>query len=225
MPPSTTETLHAERHRTPDASLLSAWWVGSPSLLAAKHRIAAALDADPDFDHLRSFDDVGPWPTTPKPGTRPRLDLLWHMQPQPSLLPTSLHLTALLSLSPYMSSYQVHRLTKHERYLRGSERFLAVRRKLAAHTPSVEDPPYSLSSPAERSLFVNLALGPDNHTASIHYAMFLPTLRNQTSAAQRAAWLPAAKELAIIGCYGQTEMAHGSDGKAKGGNGDGDLTQ
>lgn len=43
--------------------------------------------------------------------------------------------------------------------------------------------------------------------------MFLPTLRNQTSAAQRAAWLPAAKELAIIGCYGQTEMAHGSDGK------------
>lgn len=37
-------------------------------------------------------------------------------------------------------------------------------------------------------------------------AMFIPTLRNQTSPAQKEAWLPAAESNAILGCYAQTEM-------------------
>ena len=41
--------------------------------------------------------------------------------------------------------------------------------------------------------------------------MFLPTIRAQASDAQRRAWLPAGESGAIIGCYAQTEMGHGSD--------------
>ena len=39
--------------------------------------------------------------------------------------------------------------------------------------------------------------------------MFIPTLRAQASDEQRGLWLEAAECYAIIGCYAQTEMAHG----------------
>lgn len=44
----------------------------------------------------------------------------------------------------------------------------------------------------------------------IQHAMFIPTLINQTSPEQKAAWLPAAESMAILGCYAQTELGHGS---------------
>ena len=52
---------------------------------------------------------------------------------------------------------------------------------------------------------------PDGSPITIHDVMFLPTLRSQASDEQRKKWLPAAESCAIIGCYAQTEMGHGSD--------------
>eukprot|EP00041_Stephanoeca_diplocostata_P028969 m.842538 g.842538 ORF g.842538 m.842538 type:complete len:93 (+) comp23470_c1_seq68:82-360(+) len=64
----------------------------------------------------------------------------------------------------------------------------------------------SIATKGDEGRFLRLALGPDGHTMMIHDAMFLPTLYTQCSDEQRDAWLPAATNYAILGCYGQTEM-------------------
>eukprot|EP00040_Diaphanoeca_grandis_P015320 m.78039 g.78039 ORF g.78039 m.78039 type:complete len:773 (+) comp25072_c0_seq1:205-2523(+) len=46
---------------------------------------------------------------------------------------------------------------------------------------------------------------------SLHYGVFMSTLRSQTSAQQREWWLEAAMKLNFIGCYAQTELGHGSN--------------
>ncbi|GBG34285.1 Peroxisomal acyl-coenzyme A oxidase 1 [Hondaea fermentalgiana] len=43
-----------------------------------------------------------------------------------------------------------------------------------------------------------------------HYGLFLPTIVGQGSPEQVATWLPRALNFEIIGCYAQTELAHGS---------------
>eukprot|EP00058_Branchiostoma_floridae_P016915 XP_002602403.1 hypothetical protein BRAFLDRAFT_274976 [Branchiostoma floridae] len=44
----------------------------------------------------------------------------------------------------------------------------------------------------------------------LHTSMFLPTLRGQATAEQKAKWLKMAENYAIIGTYAQTEMGHGT---------------
>ena len=41
--------------------------------------------------------------------------------------------------------------------------------------------------------------------------MFAPAIYSQGSDEQRARWLPLANAKAIIGCYAQTELGHGSN--------------
>ncbi|KAJ3347933.1 acyl-coenzyme A oxidase [Allomyces javanicus] len=45
----------------------------------------------------------------------------------------------------------------------------------------------------------------------LHFGMFIPTVQNLGTKAQRETWLPRALDMEIIGCYAQTEMAHGSN--------------
>lgn len=45
----------------------------------------------------------------------------------------------------------------------------------------------------------------------LHYTMFVTTVREQGSEEQKAYWLPQIKDYAIIGCYAQTELGHGSN--------------
>ena len=103
----------------------------------------------------------------------------------------------------------IYRLSKKERYHRAGQRFNVALQKVA--TGATQRSPYSMTSQEELSYFLFLAVGPELPTNSIQVAMFIPTLRNQTSQEQRDAWLPAAKTMAILGCYAQTEIAHGSD--------------
>ena len=44
----------------------------------------------------------------------------------------------------------------------------------------------------------------------LHFAMFMPALRNLGTPEQQAEWLPRALKFEIIGTYAQTEMGHGT---------------
>ncbi|KAI8088712.1 acyl-CoA dehydrogenase/oxidase C-terminal [Halteromyces radiatus] len=46
---------------------------------------------------------------------------------------------------------------------------------------------------------------------SLHYNMFIPTLRSQTTDEQKKLFLEPALKHQIIGCYAQTELGHGSN--------------
>ncbi|KAI7881512.1 acyl-CoA dehydrogenase/oxidase C-terminal [Mucor mucedo] len=46
---------------------------------------------------------------------------------------------------------------------------------------------------------------------SLHYNMFIPTLKNQTTAEQKKLFLEPALAHRFIGCYAQTELGHGSN--------------
>jgi acyl-CoA oxidase len=41
--------------------------------------------------------------------------------------------------------------------------------------------------------------------------MFIPALKGQATEEQQHKWLPKAYKMAIIGCYAQTELGHGSN--------------
>ncbi|KAI9495329.1 acyl-CoA dehydrogenase/oxidase C-terminal [Zychaea mexicana] len=46
---------------------------------------------------------------------------------------------------------------------------------------------------------------------TLHYSMFIPTLKNQTTDEQKKLFLEPALKHHIIGCYAQTEIGHGSN--------------
>jgi len=50
-----------------------------------------------------------------------------------------------------------------------------------------------------------------NLGASLHWAMFVPTLTSQASDEQQSLWLPQALPMRILGTYAQTELGHGTN--------------
>eukprot|EP00040_Diaphanoeca_grandis_P018298 m.96171 g.96171 ORF g.96171 m.96171 type:complete len:726 (+) comp26873_c1_seq1:106-2283(+) len=103
----------------------------------------------------------------------------------------------------------IYLISKKERYILGAKKYVFAWHKI--RSGAIARSPYFIKSKSEIRRFMMLVLGPDAHTMAIHDLMFLPTLRNQTSPEQKRAWLPAAEARAILGCYAQTEIGHGSD--------------
>ena len=46
---------------------------------------------------------------------------------------------------------------------------------------------------------------------AINFGIFASALSSNASDEQRAWWVPSARRGAIVGCYAQTELAHGSN--------------
>ena len=46
---------------------------------------------------------------------------------------------------------------------------------------------------------------------SLHFGVFMSTMRSQSSAEQKEWWLETGMRLGYIGCYAQTELGHGSN--------------
>ena len=54
----------------------------------------------------------------------------------------------------------------------------------------------------------------DSLPGFLHDVAFVPTLKGQADEEQKARWLEPALNYAIIGCYAQTELGHGSNVRA-----------
>jgi acyl-CoA oxidase len=115
-----------------------------------------------------------------------------------------IRIARLVEADPVLGGHHdVYALSKLQRYVRASERHARADMLLATT--------HAHFSSSEKAMFLQLAVGPDGSPTSIHQVMFIPTIRAQTSDEQRKLWLPAAESGAIIGCYAQTEMGHGSN--------------
>ncbi|XP_028912909.1 peroxisomal acyl-coenzyme A oxidase 1 isoform X1 [Ornithorhynchus anatinus] len=69
---------------------------------------------------------------------------------------------------------------------------------------------FGIGDPEEIMWFKRVFLGTCVEPVTLHNSMFIPTLMNQGTAAQKEKWLTASSGLQIIGTYAQTEMGHGS---------------
>ncbi|XP_038598041.1 peroxisomal acyl-coenzyme A oxidase 1 isoform X1 [Tachyglossus aculeatus] len=69
---------------------------------------------------------------------------------------------------------------------------------------------FGIGDPEEIMWFKRMIFCAGVEPFSIHNSMFIPTVMNLGSTAQREKWLTASSGLQIIGTYAQTEMGHGS---------------
>ncbi|KAM7272321.1 hypothetical protein ACFE04_026984 [Oxalis oulophora] len=51
----------------------------------------------------------------------------------------------------------------------------------------------------------------EHNYMDLHFGMFIPAIKGQGTEDQQNKWLPLAQKCAIIGCYAQTELGHGSN--------------
>ncbi|KAF8456681.1 acyl-CoA dehydrogenase/oxidase [Terfezia claveryi] len=57
-----------------------------------------------------------------------------------------------------------------------------------------------------------LLLSDDNLPTTLHESAFINIIHSQGTNEQREQWLPRCQRLEFVGCYAQTELAHGSNG-------------
>lgn len=51
----------------------------------------------------------------------------------------------------------------------------------------------------------------ENLVISMHALAFTPVILAQGSAEQQAKWIPKCRRYEVVGCYAQTELAHGNN--------------
>nr|XP_056712817.1 peroxisomal acyl-coenzyme A oxidase 1 isoform X1 [Euleptes europaea] len=93
-------------------------------------------------------------------------------------------------------------------FLSRSERYALAIKKSAYMIMKLRE--LGIADPDEIYWFKSICIGTYSAPIGLHYSMFMPTLENQCSVAQRKKWLPLARGFQIIGTYAQTEMGHGT---------------
>ncbi|KAL8163195.1 UNVERIFIED_CONTAM: Peroxisomal acyl-coenzyme A oxidase 1 [Gekko kuhli] len=97
---------------------------------------------------------------------------------------------------------------KHEdvNFLSRSERYELAIKKSALMVMKLRE--FGIADPDEIYWFKRMCMGTYSAPFDLQYSMFIPTLENQCTVAQREKWLPLARGFQIIGTYAQTEMGH-----------------
>ncbi|CAG4986312.1 unnamed protein product [Parnassius apollo] len=102
-----------------------------------------------------------------------------------------------------------------EEYLSHKEKYENAVRKAVLYYRILQKENHSNISDEEktRANFRNMissAVFRDNSPFSLHYSMFIPTIKGQATEEQKAYWLKRANNMEIIGTYAQTELGHGT---------------
>jgi acyl-CoA oxidase len=107
----------------------------------------------------------------------------------------------ILEVEPLFSKKNQLNLSRPDRYHLGLARAKALRRLNKKHGWDFED--YRMAE------YLTDEMSPYH----LQFSMFATTIREQGSEEQVQHWMPLIDEYRIIGCYGQTELGHGSNVK------------
>ncbi|KAL2847372.1 acyl-CoA dehydrogenase/oxidase C-terminal [Aspergillus pseudodeflectus] len=156
----------------------------------------------PDFtDTLRPAQPSGPDSLAKERAGSPLAidQLSAHLLGTDGLLARQSKVLPIILSEPLFSKTTQQNLSRPERYKLGLARGKLLRRLADKHAWTPEE-----HETAEY-------LVDDVSPYMLHMGMFVTTIREQASDAQRAYWLPLVEEWKIIGAYAQTELGHGSN--------------
>ena len=156
----------------------------------------------PDFtDHLRPSQPDGPT-TLARERAQSSIDveeLGQHLLSAGGFLERQARILSILQREPILSKEKQQNLSRPDRFKLALARGKLLRRLKDRHQWSPED-----HKMAEYLL-------DDVSPYFLHTEMFVTTVREQGSEAQRAYWMPLIESWKIIGAYAQTELGHGSN--------------
>lgn len=92
-------------------------------------------------------------------------------------------------------------VTRDESYSQSIRRHLLMWKRIKQH---------GITDDFERFSFLRAVFGGEASGLLMHDVAFMPMLRLQASDEQLNRWLPSVEAFQMIGCYAQTELAHGS---------------
>ncbi|CAI7610250.1 unnamed protein product [Penicillium pancosmium] len=156
----------------------------------------------PDFtDNLRPSQPDGPT-TLARERTGSNIspkELSHHLLSTDGFLERQARILPIVQREPLFSKEKQQNLSRPERFKLGLARAKLLRRLKEQHKWSHDE--YKMAE----------YLVDDVSPYFLHLEMFITTIREQASEAQRAEWLPLIESWKIVGAYAQTELGHGSN--------------
>jgi acyl-CoA oxidase len=155
-----------------------------------------------DFtDKLQPADPQGPSILAQeRAGSNVNVDqLAQHLLSRNDFLSRQKKILAILEKIPYFCKRNQLNMARPDRYHLGLARAKTLRRLSLKHGWDRED--YIMAD------YLMDEMGP----YALQSTMFVTSVREQSNDEQKAYWLPKVENFDIIGCYGQTELGHGSN--------------
>lgn len=156
----------------------------------------------PDFtDNLRPADPQGPSILAQeRAGSNVNIDQLAnHLLSRNDFLQRQKRILSILEPIPIFCKKNQLNMARPDRYHLGLARAKMLRRLYLKHGWDRDD--YIMAD------YLMDEMGP----YALQSTMFMTSIREQSNDQQKAYWLPKVENFEIIGCYGQTELGHGSN--------------
>lgn len=125
--------------------------------------------------------------------------LAGHLHHRNGFLQRQAKILSILSTRPYFSKRNQLNLARPDRYHLSLARSKELRRLALQHAWDADDYRIAQYLVGEVSPY------------ALHTVMFLTSIREQANPEQYKEWMPRVESWEIIGCYGQTELGHGSN--------------